>query len=125
MTSCGTQTVGDPADEDRLAIEDLIRDTYAALSGAGGDAAGYFTHPDIAINGSGQGELADGPQVAAGMAAAVVGLGYRWTPDTVTVWVRGDVAWARILGTVTKPSGDGDELVPYWTTAVFERDADG
>jgi ketosteroid isomerase-like protein len=117
--------VADGAGEDRRAIEALIRETYAALSGEGGGAARFFTHPDVAINGSGQGELVDGPQMAAGMASAVVGLGYRWTAETTVIWIRGDVAWARILGTVTKPTGGTDEHVPYWTTAVFERDADG
>jgi hypothetical protein len=36
----------------------------------------------------------------------------------VTVWRRGDVAWAQILASVRA----ADEDVPYWTTAVFGRD---
>ena len=40
------------------------------------------------------------------MAEGVTRLGYRWSPEDVTVWVRGDFAWAQILGTVTV-DGDG------------------
>ena len=110
-------------DED--AIRALIAATYAAMSSGEPGTARFFAHPDIAIAGSGQGELVTGPDEAAPMAEAVTRLGYRWTPDEITVWVRGTFAWARILGHVTVPGDPVDEVVPYWTTGVFGRDADG
>jgi hypothetical protein len=113
----------DPTKPDQVAIRTLIGETYAALSSGEPAAAPFFAHPDVAIAGSGQGELVSGPDGAAGMAAAVTGLGYRWTPDEVTVWVRGDFAWAQILGHVTIPKEGADEVVPYWTTGVFGREA--
>jgi ketosteroid isomerase-like protein len=115
----------DGFDTDQRAIEALIQETYAALSSQQPGAARFFAHPDIAIAGSGQGELVDGPEMAAGMAEAVSRLGYRWNPDEISIWVRGDLAWARIIGTVALPKEGTEELVPYWTTAVFERDQDG
>ncbi len=45
-------------------------------------------------------------------------------PDTVTVWRRGDVAWAQILGSVHVTREDVDEVVPYWTTGVFQLEGD-
>jgi SnoaL-like protein len=114
-------TMQDDIDRDRRAIEALIIETYGALSSGKPGAERYFEDPDIAIAGSGEGELVAGPDMAARMAAAVVGLGYRWSADDITVWVRGDVAWAQILGTVTTP----EDVVSYRTTGVFERDQDG
>ena len=114
-------TMQDDMDRDRRAIEALIIETYGALSSGKPGAERYFEDPDIAIAGSGEGELVAGPDMAARMAAAVVGLGYRWSADDITVWVRGDVAWAQILGTVTTP----EDVVSYRTTGVFERDQDG
>jgi hypothetical protein len=114
-------TMQDDIDGDRRAIEALIIETYGALSSGKPGAERYFEDPDIAIAGSGEGELVAGPDMAARMAAAVVGLGYRWSADDITVWVRGDVAWAQILGTVTTP----EDVVSYRTTGVFERDRGG
>ena len=114
-------TMQDDIDRDRRAIEALIIETYGALSSGKLGAERYFEDPDIAIAGSGEGELVAGPDMAARMAAAVVGLGYRWSADDITVWVRRDVAWAQILGTVTTP----EDVVSYRTTGVFERDQDG
>ena len=114
-------TMQDDIDRDRRAIEALIIETYGALSSGKPGAERYFEDPDIAIAGSGEGELVAGPDMAARMAAAVVGLGYRWSADDITVWVRRDVAWAEILGTVTTP----EDVVSYRTTGVFERDQDG
>ena len=114
-------TMQDDIDRDRRAIEALIIETYGALSSGKPGAERYFEDPDIAIAGSGEGELVAGPEMAARMAAAVVGLGYRWSADDITVWVRRDVAWAQILGTVTTP----EDVVSYRTTGVFERDQDG
>jgi SnoaL-like protein len=114
-------TMQDDVDRDRRAIEALIIDTYGALSSREPGAERFFADPDIAIAGSGEGELVAGPELAARMAAAVVGLGYRWSADDITVWVRGDVAWAQILGTVTTST----DVVSYRTTGVFERDQGG
>jgi len=114
-------TMQDDIDRDRRAIEALIIKTYGALSSGKPGAERYFEDPDIAIAGSGEGELVAGPDMAARMAAAVVGLDYRWSADDITVWVRRDVAWAQILGTVTTP----EDVVSYRTTGVFERDQDG
>jgi len=108
------------ADQD--AIRALIAATYAAMSSGESGTARFFAHPDIAIAGSGQGELVAGPEMAARMAEGVTNLGYQWTPDEVTVWVRGDIAWAQILGTVTVQRDGRREVVPYWTTGVFGRE---
>lgn len=102
----------------------MITDTYAALSSGEPGTARFFAHPDIAIAGSGQGELVVGPEMAARMADGVTRLGYRWTPDQVTVWVRGAFAWAQILGRVTVTSDTGEDVVPYWTTGVFGCEGD-
>ena len=116
----------EPTSNDEQAIDALIRDTYAAMSSREPGTARFFAHPDIAIAGSGQGELVRGPEVAAQMAEGVTRLCYRWTPEELTIWVRGDFAWAQILGTVAVPADDGvGELVPYWTTGVFGRDEAG
>ena len=107
---------------DERAIRELIAQTYAALSSRQPGTARFFAHPDIGIAGSGQGELVSGPEMAARMAEAVTRLGYRWTPEAVTVWVRGDFAWAQILGSVTVDHDGQPEVVPYWTTGVFGRE---
>jgi len=114
----------EPADPDERAIRALIADTYAAMSSGEPGTARFFAHPDIAIAGSGQGELVTGPDMAARMAEGVTRLGYRWTPEEVEVWVRGTFAWARILGTVTVDRDGTEEVVPYWMTGVFGRDDD-
>ena len=110
-------------DHDEAAIRTLIAATYAAISSGEPGASRFFAHPDIAIAGSGQGELVSGPEGAARMAEGVTRLNYRWTPDEITVWVRGAFAWAQILGNVTVTRGGADEVVPYWTTAVFGLEA--
>jgi len=108
------------ADENtRLAIEALVEKTYEALSTPGSDVADLFGAEDIAIAGSGQGELWSGTEMAVAAATAVSSWGLAWTPDTVTVWRRGDVAWAQILGSVHVVREGVDEVVPYWTTGVF------
>ena len=63
--------------------------------------------------------------MAAQMADAVTRLGYAWTPDEISIWVRGDIAWARILGHVTAVRDGIEDVVPYWTTGVFGRGPDG
>jgi len=101
------------------AIQALVDATYEALSTPGSDVAGLFGAADIAIAGSGQGELWAGPEDAVGAATAVSSWGLRWTPEEVTVWRRADVAWAQILGSVHVVREGVDEVVPYRTTAVF------
>jgi SnoaL-like domain len=115
----------DDIERDRDAVESLIAETYAALSSGRPGAERFFAHPDIAIAGSGEGELVAGPEMAARMAAAVTWLGYRWSADDITVWIRGDVAWAQIVGTVTISTEGVADVVSYRTTGVFERDDRG
>ena len=110
------------ANADQDAIRALIAATYDAMSSGEPGASRFFAHPDIAIAGSGQGELVTGPEMAARMAEGVTKLGYRWSPVEVTVWVRGDFAWAQILGTVAMDRAGAPEVVPYWTTGVFGRE---
>ena len=103
-------------------IRALVDETYEAMSTPGSDVAGIFTAEEIAIAGSGQGELWSGPDDVVAVATAVSSLGFRWSPENVTVWRRGEVAWAQILGSVRVVRDDRDELVPYWTTGVFGRE---
>jgi hypothetical protein len=71
------------------------------------------------------GELFDGSDVAVAAATAVASRGFVWTCESVKVWQRGEVAWARILGTVLVSRDGVDDLVPYWTSGVFGRENDG
>lgn len=89
------------------------------MSTPGSDLGDLFGAADIAIAGSGQGELWRGPEEAVGAASVVSSWGLRWTADDVAVWRRGDVAWAQILGSVHVIRDGVDEVVPYWTTGVF------
>src|SRR3954469_5357872 len=106
-------------------IRALVDATYEAMSTPGSNVAGIFGAADIAIAGSGQGELWSGPDEGVAAATVVSSWGFRWTPEKVTVWRRGEVAWAQILGSVRVVRGGGDELVPYWTTGVFGLDGGG
>ena len=56
------------------------------------------------------------------MAEGVTRLGYRWSPDTVTVWVRGDSPGHRSWGPSPSTTTGSTEVVPYWTTGVFGRE---
>jgi hypothetical protein len=103
-------------------ITALVDATYDAMSTPGSNVGEIFGTTDIAIAGSGQGELWSGSDAVVAVAAAVSSLGYRWMPEKVTVWRRGEVAWAQILGSVRVVRGEADELVPYWTTCVFGLD---
>src|SRR5215470_12984131 len=78
----------------------LVDATYEAMSTPGSNVGELFAASDIAIAGSGQGELWSGPDEVAAVATAVSSLGFRWTPETLTIWRRGEVAWAQILGSV-------------------------
>ena len=78
------------------AVRALIERTYAAMSTPASDVADLFGAADIAIAGSG----------------------------AVTIWRRGDVAWAQILGSVHVTRDGVDEVVPYWTTGVFGLEGD-
>ena len=112
------------ADENtRREIHALVEATYEAMSTPGSNVAEFFGADDIAIAGSGQGELWTGPESAVAAATVVSSWGFRWTPDTVTVWRQGDVAWAQILGSVVVGRDSTEELVPYWTTGVFGFEA--
>jgi hypothetical protein len=69
------------ADENtRLAIEALVENTYEALSTPGSDVAELFGAEDIAIAGSGQGELWSGTEMAVAAATAVSSWGFRGRP---------------------------------------------
>jgi hypothetical protein len=106
-------------------IKALVAATYEAMSTPGSNVAEIFEADDIAIAGSGQGELWSGPDEVAAVATAVSSLGFRWSPEKVTVWRRGEVAWAQILGSVHVMRDGSDELVPYLTTGVFGREGGG
>ncbi len=106
------------------AIRALVERTYAAMSTPGSDIAAIFSAPEMAVSGSGQGELFAGPQVGA-VAEAIASAGLTWVADDVTVWNRGDAAWAQILGHVIVVRDGQTDDVPYWTTGVFARTADG
>jgi hypothetical protein len=113
------------ADEEaQQAVQALVEATYEAMSTPGSDVAALFGAADIAVAGSGQGELFTGPEEALAAAQAVSSAGMRWTAETVTVWRRGDVAWAQILGSVHIVRPGLDEVVPYWTTGVFGLEQD-
>ena len=105
--------------ETRLAIQALINLTYQALSTPESNVSDIFGADDIVIAGSGQGELWHGPEEVVAAATAVSSWGLKWTPETVTVWQREEIAWAQILGSVHVINEKTDEVVPYWTTGVF------
>ena len=108
------------ADEETTrAVTAVIAAAYRAMSTPGSNVAEVFGAEDIAVAGSGQGELWTGPAEVIAAASAVSSLGMQWTPGTVTVWRRGDVAWAQIRGSVHVIREGVDEVVPYWTTGVF------
>jgi len=111
------------ADEQtRRELVSLIDATYEAMSTPGSNVGAIFGADDITIAGSGQQELWSGPDEVVGAARVVSSWGFRWIPETVTVWRRGEVAWAQILGSVRIAREDDEERVPYWTTGVFGRD---
>ena len=106
-------------------MQSLIEATYDAMSTPGSDVAALFGAADIAIAGSGQGELWAGPEQAVAAATVVSSWGFRWVPEQTTIWQRGEVAWAQILGSVHVVRDEVDEVVPYWTTGVFTIDDSG
>ena len=106
-------------------IKALVDATYEAMSTPGSNVGEIFGADDITIAGSGQGELWSGPDEVVAAATVVSSWGFRWTPEKVTVWRRGEVAWAQILGSVRLMRGGVEELVPYWTTGVFGLDGGG
>jgi hypothetical protein len=106
----------------RNEIEALVRETYRRMSTPGADPGELFAHPDMTAAGSGQGELMYGPDVVGGVARAIAGWGFTWTPDEIRVWREGNVAWAQILGQVLTRRDAVEESVPYWATAVFVHD---
>ena len=106
-------------------IEALIRETYRRMSTPGSDPGLLFAHEDIAVAGSGQGELMYGPEVVGQASQAIASWGFTWMPDQFRVWREGDVAWAQIVGHVVTRRGGVEEAVPYTTTGVFVRDEAG
>jgi len=112
-------------DQTRAEIVALVEETYRRLSTPGAGLAELMAHPDMALAGSGQGELFYDIDDIRGASDGVSSWGFRWTPDQVTVWREGDVAWAQILGTVHVMREAQDEVVPYWTTGVFVRNPAG
>ena len=112
------------SDQTEQAIRALVEQTYDAMSTPGSDVSDLFGAADIAIAGSGQGELWVGPEEAVAAATFVASWGLRWSVEQLTVWSRGDVAWAQVLGSVHVVRDGQDELVPYWTTGVFTRDGE-
>jgi len=106
----------------RAAIVALVESTHRSLSTPGSKFDAIFDAPDIAIAGSGLGELFRGPEEVIALTTAAAARGLAWDADTITVWRRGDVAWAQILGTVAVVRHGAKEIVPYWTTGVFGLD---
>jgi hypothetical protein len=103
----------------------LVDATYEALSTPGSNVGEIFGASDITIAGSGQGELWSGPDEVVAAATVVSSWGFRWTPEKVTVWRHGEVAWAQILGSVRVVRDGVEEPVPYWTTGVFGLEGGG
>ncbi|HET7702053.1 MAG TPA: nuclear transport factor 2 family protein [Candidatus Limnocylindrales bacterium] len=104
-------------------IEELIHETYRRMSTPGADPGALFAHEDMAVAGSGQGELMDGPDVVGDVARMIASQGFTWTAEQIRIWREGDVAWAQILGHVVTRRDGQQETVPYWTTGVFAREA--
>ena len=112
-------------DGTRAAVTALILETYRRLSTPGANPGELFAHPDMAVAGSGQGELMNGPETVGQVTVAIANWGFPWTAEEITVWQEGPVAWAQILGTVRTLRDGVDDVVPYWTTGVFAFDPDG
>ena len=93
-------------EETKKSVQALIEATYEAMSTPGSDVASLFGSADIAIAGSGQGELWTGPDEVIGAATVVSSWGLGWTAE-------------EILGNVHVVRDGVDEHVPYWTTGVF------
>jgi hypothetical protein len=84
------------ADEQtRREIRALVDATYEAMSTPGSNVGEIIGEDDITIAGSGQSELWSGPDEVVAAATVVSSWGFRWTPEKVTVWRRGEVAWRR------------------------------
>jgi len=114
------------ADADTAAaIRTVVEQAYEAMSTPGDGVAEVFSSSDMTVAGSGQGELLYGPEQVISVARMIASHGLRWVPEDVKVWSRGDVAWAQVLGYVEVTEGGSVAQVPYWTTGVFGREADG
>ena len=107
--------------ETHEAIQQLVERTYRALSAPGSDLAEIFGNVDLAVAGSGLGELMHGPDEVVPVASAIAAQRMSWVPEQITVWRRGEIAWAQILGFVQRPRDNVRDAtrVPYWTTGVF------
>ncbi|KHK98343.1 hypothetical protein LK09_04815 [Microbacterium mangrovi] len=111
--------------ETTAAVRALIERTYSAMSTPGSDVAALFAAADMAVAGSGQGELMYGPEQVGAVAESIASAALAWNVEDVKVWHRGDVAWAQILGHVVVRVDGESQHVPYWTTGVFGRTEDG
>jgi hypothetical protein len=106
-------------------IEALVHETYRRMSTAGATPSAVFGHPDVAVAGSGQGELMYGPETVGQVSDHIATWGFDWVAEQMTVWQEGQVAWAQILGHVVTRRDGVEDSVPYWTTGVFAREPDG
>jgi hypothetical protein len=113
--------------ETHEAIQQLVERTYRALSVPGSELTDIFGNDDIAVAGSGLGELMHGPEDVVSVATAIAAKHMSWVPERITVWRRGDIAWAQILGYVQRRGGDSrhGSRVAYWTTGVFGATQNG
>ncbi|HEY5436242.1 MAG TPA: hypothetical protein VIK13_13490 [Candidatus Limnocylindrales bacterium] len=75
--------IADP--DTRDAVIALVNETYRRLSRPDSGAAALLAHPDIAVAGSGMGELAYDAEAVRGMADAVSSWGLTWSVEKVTV----------------------------------------
>lgn len=111
-------------DETAASIQALVDETFERLSTPGSDFQDLFGTDVMAVAGSGQGEIFQGPEQAVQVGAVVASRGFHWTVGDVAVWRRGEVAWARIITSVHVTRDGVSEDVPYWTTGVFGLDGD-
>ena len=74
--------------ETHEAIQQLVNRTYQALSAPGGDLAEIFGNVDLAVAGSGLGELMQGPDEVVPIASAIAAQRMSWVPEQVTAWRR-------------------------------------
>ena len=75
--------IADP--DTRDAVIAPVNETYRRLSRPDSGAAALLAHPDIAVAGSGMGELAYDAEAVRGMADAVSSWGLTWSVEKVTV----------------------------------------
>lgn len=109
-------------EETAAAIDGLVAETYRRMSTPGADPGELFSHPDMTVAGSGQGELMYGPEVVGQVSRAIADWAFIWAREQTIVWQEGPVAWAQIIGHVVTRRDGVEETVPYLTSAVFVHD---